>query len=148
MLRKAVVADIGQTDVWLLMLDEVEKAHEEACHQDVGCGSSGCGCRVSGRRFRAAKPADFAIKPGDTVEVSSPAGLGASLLILGIPVVGATAVWFVITRFFPNAAEGFTALGAFLGAIIAGGLAFIPGSRRGRKRLPEIVATVESGSTP
>ncbi len=148
MLRKAVVADIGQTDVGLLMLDEVEKAHDEACHQVVGCGSSGCGCRVSGRRFRAAKPEGFVISTGDTVEVSSPVGLGASFLILGIPVVGAVAVWFVMTRFFPNAAEGFTALGAFLGAITAGGLVFISGSRRRNKRLPEIVSTVTSRPTP
>lgn len=143
MQRKAIVADVGESWIDLLTLDEEEKAHDEACRRNVGCGSSGCGCRVSGRPFRAAIPENIPLKAGDTVEVSSPSGLGASSLVLGLPIAGAAAGWFLVTRLFPGAGEVYSAIAAFLGALISGGLVFTVGGRKRETRLPEIVAVVD-----
>ena len=142
MTRKAIVAAVGESCIDLLSLDEVERAHDEACTSATVCGSSGCGCRVSGRPFKAAVPKSISVKAGDTVEVSASAGgtIGASFIVLGLPLAGAIGGWFVIRAAFPGAGEGIFAAGASGGLLVTAGLTVALGGRRRDERLPEIIA--------
>lgn len=144
MIRKAIVAAVGETWIDLLSLDEVERAHDEACGTGPSCGSSGCGCRVSGRPFKAAVPRDFSISTGDTVEVSasSSRALGASLLVLGIPIAAGIAAWILTVRILPASSEALRAGAAALGLIVGAGITVLIGKRGQGSNLPEITAVV------
>ena len=145
MIRKAIVAAVGDSWIDLLSLDEVEKAHDESCGNDGGsCGSSGCGCRVSGRPFRAAVPRKIIVKAGDTVVVTASAGraIGASLLVLGIPILTAIAGWILVNNLFPSAQEASKAAGAAMGLIGGAGLTVLLGSRGKGDKLPEITSVL------
>lgn len=144
MIRKAIVAAVGETWIDLLSLDEVERAHDEACGTGPGCGSSGCGCRVSGRPFKAAVPRDLAVRTGDTVEVSASGtrALGASLLVLGIPIAAAIAAWMFIVRIQPSSSEAIRAAAAAVGLVTGAGVTVLIGKRRKGSNLPEITAVV------
>ncbi len=144
MIRKAIVAAVGDSWIDLLSIDEVEKAHDEVCGGSGSCGSSGCGCRVSGRPFRAAVPRNMTVRAGDTVEVSASAtrALGASLLVLGIPVLMAAVGWILVNNLFPSAQEALKAAGAALGLIGGAGLTVLLGSRRKGDKLPEITSVL------
>ena len=148
MIRRAIVAAVGESSIDLLSLDEVERAHEESrggsC-ESSGCGSSGCGCRVSGRPFKAAPPKNIALKTGDTVEVSASAARAFTsfLIILGLPALIAAAGWFLIRTALPDASEALGALGAAGGFAAAVALILTIGAPRRGKRLPEIIAVVD-----
>jgi positive regulator of sigma E activity len=144
MIRKAIVAGVGETWIDLLSLDEVERAHNEACGTGASCGSSGCGCRVSGRPFRAAVPRDLPISTGDTVEVSASTSraMGASLIVLGIPILAAVAGWIIVGRIQPSAQEAFRAAGAAVGLVAGAGLTILLGKSRKGMNLPEITSVV------
>jgi positive regulator of sigma E activity len=144
MIRKAIVASVGETWIDLLSLDEVERAHDEACGTGASCGSSGCGCRVSGRPFKAAVPGDISVKTGDTVEVSasSSRAVGASLLVLGVPLAAGVAGWFLAGRIQPGVSEALQAAGAAIGLIVGSGLTILLGKQRKGGNLPEITAVV------
>ena len=143
MTRRAIVAAVGESSIDLLSLDEVERAHEES--RAGGCGSSGCGCRVSGRPFKAAPPKNIALKTGDTVEVSASAvrSLVSFVLILGLPALIAAAGWFLTRSALPHAPEALHAAGAAFGFIAAAGLILIFGTRMRAGGLPEIIAVVD-----
>ena len=144
MIRKAIVAAVGDSWIDLLSLDEVEKEHDDSCGGGGNCGSSGCGCRVSGHPFRAAVPKNIEIKSGDTVEVSasSTRALGASMAILGAPILAATAGWFLVENVFPASADSLKAGGAALGLITGAGLIVLLGSLRKGRKLPEITSVL------
>lgn len=143
MIRRAIVAAVGESSIDLLSLDEVERAHEES--RAGGCGSSGCGCRVSGRPFKAAPPKNIALKTGDTVEVSASAARAFTsfLIILGLPALIAAAGWFLIRTALPDASEALGALGAAVGFAAAVALILTVGAPRRGRRLPEIIAVVD-----
>jgi len=142
--RKAIVAGIGEKWVDLLTLDEVERAHEESCGTGASCGSSGCGCRVNGLPFRAAKPKNITVRPGDTVSVSTPRGraLGASLAVMGIPIIAGAAGWFLASGLFPDAAEAARAGLAAVALVAAAGIIVAVGGKKREDRLPEITDVV------
>ncbi len=144
MIRKAIVAAVGDSWIDLLSLDEVEKEHDDSCGGSGNCGSSGCGCRVSGHPFRAAVPKSIELKAGDTVEVSasSTRALGASLAILGAPILAATAGWFFVENVFPAPVDSLKAGGAALGLISGAGLIVLLGSLRKGRKLPEITSVL------
>jgi len=144
MKRKAIVAGINESWIDLLSLDETERAYEESCGGGGSCGSSGCGCRVSGRPFRAAVPSSLQVHTGDTVEVAAPASgaLLALLVILVLPAAAGTAFWHLSGTLFPAASDSFRALSAALGLAAAAGILAAIGSRRKSKKLPEIVAVL------
>ncbi|RKX75304.1 MAG: hypothetical protein DRP60_08990 [Spirochaetes bacterium] len=146
MTRKAIVAMVGETWIDLLSLDEVEKEHDESCGGGGNCGStgSGCGCRVSGHPFRAAVPENLKLRAGDTVEVSASAAkaLGASLLVLGFPIVAAVAGWLIAGSLFPAASEAAKAGAAALGLVGAAGLAVLSGKLKKGNNLPEITSVL------
>ena len=144
MVRKAIVAGFGESWIELLSLDEVERAHDEACGSGGSCGSSGCGCRVSGRPFRAALPRNLEVKTGDTVEVSASSGraAAASLLVLGLPLAASAAGWFAARTAFPGAFESIGAAGAAAGLFAGIILVLIAGRRKSGERLPVVTAVV------
>ncbi|OQX29958.1 MAG: hypothetical protein B0D92_00980 [Spirochaeta sp. LUC14_002_19_P3] len=146
MTRKAIVAAVSESWVDLLLIDEAEQFHSENCDNQGGCGSSGCGCRVSGRPFKAAVPMDMELRPGDGVLVSSPLGLGAIPFVFGVPAGCGIGGWFLAVRLLPNAPEGVHALAAALGVLAAAVL--LLSVRRKSRRLPEIISRIEGSSAP
>ena len=142
MQRKAVVASINPSGVNLLSLDEVENS----CGNAGPRCSTGCGCRVSGRPFKAALPKALNINTGDTVEVkaSNSQVLLAFILIFGLPVAGGTAGWFTVTRLLQNSGDWFSVAGAMAGILLAGAFLLFAGHLRRNKGLPEIVAVLNS----
>ncbi len=146
MTRKAIVAMVGETWIDLLSLDEAEKEHDKSCGGGGSCGStgSGCGCRVSGHPFKAAVPPDIKLKAGDTVEVSASGvkALGDSLIVLGIPILGAASGWLLADKLFPGAAEAAKAGSAALGLAAGAGLAVVLGKIEKGTNLPEITAVL------
>ncbi|RLW70975.1 MAG: hypothetical protein B6D68_00155 [spirochete symbiont of Stewartia floridana] len=141
MIRKAKVAGFGESWVNLRIIDEVERS--QSCDRSMGCNSSRCGCRVSGRPFKAAMPTVMSLKPGDTVEVSAPIGIAASLLILGLPVLTAAALWFVTLRLLPGPEDGLAALAGFIGLFGSAGLIYLAGGKRKGKCYPEIISILK-----
>lgn len=141
MVTRAIVAGIGEKWIDCLSLDEVERAHDESCGTG-SCKSGGCGCRVSGHPFRAAKPKNLDIRVGDTVEISPAAGRAAlaSVLVLGIPIAAGIGVWFLAGSLMDGIPEGARAGIAALGLVIGAGLTVSAGSRGKNDRLPEITA--------
>ena len=141
MINRAIVAGIGETWIDCLSLDETERAHDESCGTG-SCKSGGCGCRVSGHPFRAARPKNLNVRVGDTVEISPATGRAAlaSLLILGLPVLAGIGAWFLGNALFPEFSEGARAGIAALGLVAAAGLTVMAGSRGRNNRLPEITA--------
>ena len=146
MTRKAIVAMVGESWIDLLSLDEVEKEHDKSCGGGGSCGSSGtgCGCRVSGHPFRAAVPRSIKLKAGDTVEVSasSAQALGASLLVLGVPVLMAISGWLITNSLFPGTSETAKAGAALAGLIAGAGLTVLLGKLKKGNYLPEITSVV------
>ena len=142
MKRKAIVAGIGNNWVDCLSLDETERAHDEKCGGGGSCGSSGCGCRVSGRPFKAALPRNLKIRVGDTVEVSAPAAraLFASLAVLGLPLLCGILGWIAANSLTPELGDGAKAGIAAVSLLIAAGAIVLIGGHRGGIRLPEITA--------
>lgn len=142
MIRKAIVASFEEYWINLSSLDEVEK---EQCAEASSCGSSGCGCRVSGQLFRAAKPESMELQQGDTVEVSVSSGqaLGASLLVFGVPIAMAVGLWMLVTRLLPSFSEGLSAAGAAAGLILGIVLVLLLGRTKRHQRLPQILKVVE-----
>ena len=144
MVRKAIVAGFGESWIELLSLDETERTHDEACGGG-SCGSSGCGCRVSGRPFRAALPSNMEVKTGDTVEVSASSGraAAASLFVLGLPLAMSAAGWSAARILHGGAFEAVGALGAAVGLAAGIGIVLAVGGRKSGERLPVITAVVE-----
>ncbi len=141
MVRKAKVASFGDSWVNLQIIDEVERG--QSCDRNMGCNSSRCGCRVSGRPFKAAMPTIMALKPGDTVEVKAPIGIAASLLVLVLPCLSAAVLWFGALRLIPGIGEGLAALVGFIGLFGSAGLIYLAGSKRKGKRYPEIISILK-----
>lgn len=146
MTRKAIVAMVGESWIDLLSLDEVEKEHDNSCGGGGSCGStgSGCGCRVSGHPFKAAVPHKIKLRAGDTVEVSASAtkALGASFVVLGLPITAAAAGWLFTNSIFPAAAEAVKAGSAALGLAGGAGLAVLLGKLKKDNNLPEITSVL------
>jgi len=146
MTRKAIVAMVGDSWIDLLSLDEVEKEHDKSCGGGGSCGSSGtgCGCRVSGHPFRAAVPEDMKLRAGDTVEVSASAAkaLGASLLVLGLPILCAISGWTLSNSLFPGSTEAMRAGFAALGLAAGASGAVLLGKLKKENNLPEITAVL------
>jgi len=130
MTRKAIVAMVGESWIDLLSLDEVEKEHDKSCGGGGSCGSSGCGCRISGHPFKAAVPENMKLRAGEA--------LGASLIVLGLPILCASTGWLITDKLFSGAAEAAKAGSAALGLGAGAGLAVITGKMKKGNNLPEI----------
>ena len=142
MTRKAVVASVNERWINLLSLNEVENDQKE-CSGSSACYS--CGCQVSGRPFKAANPEELEIKVGDTVEVKADSTriLGASILVLGLPIGSSIAVWLTITRLIPTISEALSAAGAAAGLIAGAAIVFYFGGKRRNQRLPRIITVAK-----
>lgn len=139
MITKAIVSGINDQWIDCLSLDETERAHDEACGTG-SCKSGGCGCRVSGQPFRAARPRGIDLRVGDTVDISpAPAkAMFASLLVLGIPILAGIGAWLLADGLAPSLAEAGKAGIAGLGLVAGAGLTVLVGGRGKDNRLPEI----------
>lgn len=142
MTRKAVVASVGDSWIDVLALDEEERAHDEACGHSAACGTTGCGCRVTGRPFRAANPRGIDIRTGDTVVVdaSTARAVGGALTVLVVPLALAAAGWFVLKALVPGGGDGVGVLGIILGLALGWGGNLIAWFRRREEKLPIITA--------
>ena len=142
MVNKAIVAGIGEDWIDCLSLDETERKHDETCGTGGSCGSTGCGCRVTGHPFKAARPRNLNLKVGDTVEISTTASgiLLGSLAVLGLPIAAAVAAWFGINAARPELAEGLKAAVAAAALILTAMATAFIGGRRKNRGLPEISA--------
>ena len=156
MVRKAIVAEFGESWIELLSLEEATEKNGGGCcgssnGESSGCGSAGCECRLGGRPFRSALPENLDVKKGDTVEVSISGSRAAAafLFILGLPLVSAAAGWHavrVIVQIMTeraDAAEAAGVLGAAVGFLLGIGILLAAGSRNKRKQLPVITAVVK-----
>ncbi len=145
MTRKAIVAAVGSSWIELLSLDETERAHDEKCGGGGSCSSGGgCGCRVSGRPFRAEAPRKLNVRTGDTVEVSfsSSRALAASLAVFGVPAVSGIGAWIFLSERFPDLGEA--ALAGLSAAALAAAAALVAlvGGLKKNKKLPVITAVI------
>ncbi|MCG8453571.1 MAG: SoxR reducing system RseC family protein [Spirochaetales bacterium] len=108
MTRKAIVREINGNRASLMALDEEELHHESQCGTKGGCGSSTCGCRVTGLPFEAQIPKDVQVIPGQTVMVTAPnaPAILAFFLILVLPALFAWSIHWLGTQYWENMSRG------------------------------------------
>ena len=141
MTRKAIVREINGNRASLLALDEEERHHETQCGTKGGCGSSTCGCRVTGLPFEARIPKDVHVEPGQTVTVTAPGtpAFLAFLFILVLPALLAWSIHWLGNRYWENISRGglvLLTISAFLLPLL---FALVKGKNKKTSTLPHIL---------